>query len=75
MSPRSAVSVLAAALVLGACGKSDAPAAQTTTKTKAQKDSAIANSGLPGSQGVAKAMRAADSAKAHQAAIDSAGKP
>lgn len=60
-------------LALAACAKSDAPPAET--KTQAQRDSAIANSGLPGAQGVAKAMNAADSAKARQAAIDSAGKP
>ena len=57
-------------VALAACssGKTaDAP----PTKTKAQKDSAIANSGLPGAQGVQKAMKAADSAKAHQAALDS----
>jgi hypothetical protein len=66
-------SVALAAALASACGKSEP--AQTPTKTQAQRDSAIANSGLPGAQGVAKAMRAADSAKARQAAIDSAGKP
>jgi hypothetical protein len=60
---------LVATLASLACSKSEP--APVATKTKAQKDSAIANSGLPGSQGVAKAMKAADSAKAHQAAIDS----
>ena len=61
--------IVLAALALVACAKSEpAPA---DTKTKAQKDSAVANSGLPGAQGVAKAMSAADSAKARQAALDS----
>ena len=69
MRIHSSVVSIVAVLALAACSKSE-PAPQAT-KTKAQKDSAIANSGLPGSQGVAKAMRAADSAKAHQAAIDS----
>jgi hypothetical protein len=71
MKLKAGYGLIAAALILGGCGKTDAPPAQASTKTKAQKDSAIANSGLPGSEGVAKAMRAADSAKAHQAAIDS----
>ena len=73
MSLRVLGSIAATAAMLAACSKSD-PTTQET-KTRAQKDSAIANSGLPGAQGVAKAMRAADSAKARQAAIDSAGKP
>ena len=64
------VIAIAALTALAACS-SGKPAEQPPTKTKAQKDSAIANSGLPGSQGVAKAMKAADSAKAHQAALDS----
>ena len=73
MPTRKRMVFVAVAALIAACSKSE-PAPQAT-KTRAQKDSAIANSGLPGSQGVAKAMRAADSAKAHQAAIDSAGKP
>jgi hypothetical protein len=55
------------------CGKSDAP--PPAEKTRAQKDSAIARSGLPGAKGVGMAMTAADSARARQAAIDSASKP
>lgn len=56
--------------VLAACS-SEKPATETPTKTKAQRDSAIASSGLPGAKGVGMAMKAADSAKAKQAAIDS----
>jgi len=56
-----------------ACSKSEAP--PPPAKTKAQRDSAVANSGLPGAEGVAAAMKVADSAKARQARIDSAGKP
>ena len=63
--------LLGSAMLLAGCSSSEKPAAQAPTKTQAQKDSAIARSGLPGSQGVAKAMKAADSARAHQAAIDS----
>ena len=73
MNIRTVGSVALVAGILAGCSKSE-PVPQAT-KTRAQKDSAIANSGLPGAQGVAKAMKAADSAKAHQAAIDSAGKP
>jgi len=69
MNIKAIGSIALAATILTACSKSE-PAPQAT-KTRAQKDSAIANSGLPGAQGVAKAMKAADSAKAHQAAIDS----
>ena len=70
--PISLVLPLVLGLIIG-CSKSDAP--PPPAKTKAQRDSAVANSGLPGAEGVAKAMRAADSAKARQASIDSAGKP
>ena len=69
MKARFTYSIIAVSIAITACAKPDAPPPQT--KTKAQKDSAIANSGLPGAQGVAKAMKAADSARAHQAAIDS----
>jgi predicted small lipoprotein YifL len=67
------IAVFLVVVSIAACGKSEAPPAET--KTKAQKDSAIANSGLPGTKGVGMAMNAADSAKARQAALDSAGKP
>lgn len=57
-----------------ACGGSGTPA-RDTTKTQAQRDSAIGRSGLPGSKGVMDALGAADSARARQARIDSAGQP
>ena len=62
-------SLLGVAAVVSAC--SSEPAPPPPTKTRAQKDSVIGRSGLPGSQGVMKALGAADSARAHQAAIDS----
>jgi hypothetical protein len=43
--------------------------------TQRQKDSVLGQSGLPGAQGVTKAMRAADSVKARQAQTDSASRP
>ncbi len=44
------------------------------TMTRRQKDSAIGQSGLPGAQGINKALRAADSTNAQTARIDSAAK-
>ena len=73
MPTRTQIAFVVAAVLLAACSKSE-PTPQAT-KTKAQRDSAIANSGLPGAEGVAKAMRVADSAKARQAALDSVLKP
>jgi len=67
------IAVIGLLFVIAACSKSDAPPAQT--KTKAQRDSAVANSGLPGAEGVGMAMKAADSAKARQARLDSASRP
>ena len=75
MSVRVRFAVLASALLATACFKADAPATQAPTKTQSQRDSAVGRSGLPGSQGVMKALGAADSARKHQAAIDSASKP
>lgn len=43
--------------------------------TQRQRDSVLAQSRLPGASGVGKAMRAADSAKARQAQLDSAAQP
>ena len=73
MTANVKVATLLCAIALTACSKAESPPAET--KTKAQRDSALANSGLPGAQGVAKAMKAADSAKARQAALDSASRP
>jgi hypothetical protein len=73
MNIKLKAAVMCGVVAMAACSKSDAPNAET--KTRAQKDSAIANSGLPGAKGVAGAMAVADSAKARQAALDSASKP
>jgi hypothetical protein len=45
------------------------------TMTQRQRDSVLSTTGLPGAQGVAKALNAADSAKARQARLDSASRP
>jgi hypothetical protein len=75
MTARSLLPATLALFVLAGCGGSDASSrADSPTKTQAQRDSAVGRSGLPGSQGVMKALGAADSARARQARIDSAAK-
>lgn len=56
-----------------ACGTGDADSAGTgaDTITRAQRDSVIGASGLPGAAGVQGALRVADSAAARQRALDS----
>lgn len=66
------------AILLAGCSSSDTAdtrANNRDTMTRRQRDSVLAQSGLPGAEGVAKAQRAADSAKARQAQIDSASRP
>lgn len=53
-----------------ACSGSDTPRT-AETKTQAQRDSAVGQSGLPGSKGVMGALGAADSARARAARQDS----
>jgi hypothetical protein len=67
--------VLALTALVAACATSDTPQNLRDTMTQRQRDSVLAQSGLPGARGVGKAMSAADSAKARQARIDSAGRP
>jgi len=63
--------ILCALLLLAAaCGPKKAA---STKPTQAQVDTAIANSKLPGHQGVSGAMRVADSAAARNARLDSLG--
>lgn len=63
--------ILCALLLLAtACGQKQATSAKPS---QAKVDSAIANSKLPGHQGVAGAMRVADSAAARNARLDSVG--
>ena len=54
---------------------SDTGGNRRDTMTQRQRDSVLAQSGLPGAQGVAKALKAADSAKVRQAQLDSASRP
>jgi hypothetical protein len=62
-----------AALTAG-CSSSKQPS-DRDTMTQRQKDSVLGQTGLPGSQGISKAMRAADSVKARQAQVDTTTPP
>ena len=57
-------------IIAAACSSPD-EAAVTDTVTSSERDSVLAESGLPGARGVGAAMRAADSAKARAARLDS----
>ena len=68
--------VAAFALLLAAsCTKAPETANNRDTMTQRQKDSVLAQSALPGARGVGQALKAADSLKARQAALDSASRP
>lgn len=67
---RSATVLLA--VLFAACSKHETPAMQNAdTLTQRQKDSVVGASGLPGSQGIAKAQKAQDDANARTARSDS----
>jgi hypothetical protein len=61
--------------LLCACSSPETAQNRRDTMTQRQKDSVLAQSQLPGAEGVGKALRAADSAKARQARLDSASRP
>ena len=72
---RRTIAVLAVpTILLAGCAKSEG-GNNRDTMTQRQKDSVLGQSGLPGAQGVTKALRASDSAKAHQAQVDSISPP
>ena len=64
---------LAVVMLLGC--SSEEKGNRRDTMTQRQKDSVLGQSGIPGAQGVTKALRASDSVKAHQAQVDSASNP
>jgi len=74
MNRRVSIVALGIAVVLSGCS-SETGGNRRDTMTQRQKDSVLAKTGLPGAQGVAKALAAADSQKARQARIDSASRP
>ena len=61
-------------LALAACTRDKPAAAAADSPSRRQIDSAIGVSGLPGAQGVSKAMGVADSADANARRLDSANK-
>ncbi len=58
-------------LALAACSSGETPDSRPAV-TKRQADSALGASGLPGAQGITRAMDAADSVAARNARMDSA---
>lgn len=58
-------------LLAAACSSSDTPANNRDTMTQRQRDSVLAQSGLPGAGGVGNALKAADSVRARNAQLDS----
>ena len=65
------IAILAVVLVAAACAKNETGGNNRDTMTKRQRDSVLGQSGLPGAQGITKAMRAADSVKVRTSALDS----
>jgi hypothetical protein len=63
------------AIVLSACAAPEQAGNNRDTMTQRQKDSVLAQSGLPGARAVGMAQAQADSAKARQAKLDSASQP
>jgi hypothetical protein len=73
---KPATAAVLAALALSGCSSQPQQAANNRdTMTQRQKDSVLAQSGLPGARGVGMALKTADSLKAKQAALDSASRP
>ena len=62
-------------LVSTGCGGADSRSTPDTTKTQRQRDSAVANSGLPNAGAVGKAMGIQDSAASRNAQMDSIAQP
>lgn len=59
------------ALVAAGCSRGDTAANDRDTMTQRQRDSVLAQSGLPGAKGVGNALSAADSIRARNAQLDS----
>ena len=62
--------ILAALIAVG-CSRDETVANDRDTMTQRQRDSVLAQSGLPGAKGVGKALSAADSIRARNARLDS----
>lgn len=70
---RASAALVLLIAVLPACtsGGAGGDGASGDSLTRRQKDSAVAESGLPGAQGVGAAMEASDAARERAARIDS----
>jgi hypothetical protein len=71
---RKTLRIIPIVLAMAGCA-SDSGGNRRDTMTQRQRDSVLSTTALPGAQGVGKALRAADSAKARQARLDSASRP
>ena len=60
--------------LLAGCSASDG-GNRRDTMTQRQRDSVLGQTGLPGAQGITKALSASDSARARAAQLDSAQRP
>lgn len=58
-------------LFAAGCSRGDTAANDRDTMTQRQRDSVLAQSGLPGAKGVGNALSAADSIRARNAQLDS----
>lgn len=65
------LALLLVALVVPACAQNDTASNDRDTMTQRQRDSVLAQSGIPGAGGVGKALGAADSIRARNAQLDS----
>jgi hypothetical protein len=72
MTPRTSLSVVFLAIVLVACADTKQKPAKTRDQmTQREKDSVLGESGLPGAQGVTKALKMSDSVAAIRKRQDS----
>ena len=72
MRPRISLSVLSLAILIVACSDAKQKPAKTRDQmTQREKDSVLGESGLPGAQGVTKAMKMSDSVAAIRKRQDS----
>lgn len=65
------MALLFAGVATLACYQPDSAANDRDTMTQRQRDSVLAQSGIPGARGVGKALSAADSVRARNAQLDS----
>ena len=70
---RTIAAMFVVACLTGCSGQTEGN--RRDTMTQRQRDSVLCQTGLPGAQGVTKALKASDSLKARGAAIDSASRP